>query len=289
MKIYIRPSFITAFDECPFAADLQYNQKIKSSAISSNLIFGTAVHDAIGKSVLAKASNLSFDPVAQFLLKWDEAIENSTIHYNTTMKEADLRATGTILCEKFGDAWEATGFVPVVDDKGFLAERKLEVEILPGVILTGTPDVVAMNSDGEVFIIDFKTPATRSPELFMNVSDQLTAYQILVENNPSLGIPAIDRVGYIELLKKKVPTTSRGKGPVICSPVLSKTRRNQEQIDAFTKKVAWIVEDMKRGRYPKRPRMAFNNPCSLCEYKKLCHEGDSDGLIFPKKALNKAA
>lgn len=286
-KIYIRPSFVTKFDECPYAADLQYNRKIGSESTSANLIFGTAVHDAIGKWVLAHANGLKFDPVAQFLLNWDEALKGSIVKYNSTMGPEDLRETGRKLCSEFPQAWVDTGLVPLVDEKGLVIERKLEVEILPGVILTGTPDIVAMDSSGDVVVIDFKTPASASPELFYAVSDQLTAYQILVEGTPSLGVPSVARVGFMELLKKKIPKTSRGEGPKVLPPACG-NRRTAEQIVAFTHKVGWMVDDMRQGRYPKRPRMAYNCPCSLCDYKGFCHVGDTEGLIFPPDAADAA-
>jgi hypothetical protein len=286
-KIYVRPSFITKFDECPFAADLQYNKKICSEGSSANLVFGTAVHDAIGKWVLADSTGLKFDPVAQFEMNWDEATTKQVVRYNSQMGPDDLLETGKRLCDLFPQAWRDAGLVPLVDEQGLVIERKLEVEILPGVILTGTPDVVAMDEDGEVVVIDFKTPASASPELFYAVSDQLTAYQILVEGNPSLGVPSVARVGFMELLKKKVPKTSRGEGPKILAPACG-SRRTPEQIAAFTQKVAWIVEDMRNGRYPKRPRMAFNTPCSMCDFKGFCHEGETEGLIFPSNATDAA-
>lgn len=282
-KVYVRPSFITKFDECPFAADLQYNKKICCEGSSANLVFGTAVHDAIGKWVLADSTGLKFDPVAQFEMNWDEATTKQIVQYNSQMGPDDLLETGKKLCSEFPAAWEATGLVPLVDEQGLVIERKLEVEILPGVILTGTPDIVAMDESGDVVVIDFKTPASPSPELFYAVSDQLTAYQILVEGTPSLGVPAVARVGFMELLKKKVPKTSRGEGPKILSPACG-SRRTAEQIAAFTKKVGWIVDDMRQARYPKRPRMAFNTPCGMCGYKGFCHQGETDGLIFPSDA-----
>lgn len=280
-KIYIRPSFITKFDECPAAADLQYNQKISSNTESANLVFGTAVHDAIGKYVIAQASGLTFDPVAQFVLNWDEAVQSKEITYNSTFKADDLKSTGEILCRDFPSVWLQTGLMPLIDEQGLVVERKLTYEILPNVFLTGTPDVVAMNADGEILVIDFKTPANTSPDLFFEVSDQLTAYQILVEKNPGLGAPEVTRVGFMELLKKKVPTSSRGTGPVVTHPLTSKGRRTQEQIEAFTRKVEWIVDDMRKERYPQRPRMAYNTPCGMCCYRAYCHEGDTEGLIFP--------
>jgi len=286
-KIYIRPSLITKFDECPAAADLQYNKKVKSDEISANLVFGTAVHDAIGKFLESQAAGMKFDPVSQFQLNWDEAVQNSVVKYNSQMKAEDLRATGERLCQLFPQAWEDSGLIPLVDEKGFVIERKLQYEILPNVILTGTPDIIVMNADGEVIVLDFKTPANPSSETFLNVSDQLTAYQILVENTPSLGVDEVSHVGFMELLKKKIPKTSRGKGPEVKQPSLGK-RRNQGQIDAFIQKVGWIADDMRQGRFPKRPRMAFNSPCDMCEYKAYCHEGDAEGLIFPDKAANAA-
>jgi hypothetical protein len=281
-KLFIRPSQIVKGDECMWAMYLQYIAGIKTRARSANLVFGTIVHEAVTKYLVSLFAGLNFDPEKHFLFKWQEAMETLEIAYNASFGPEDLKATGERLCGDFPKAWDESGLVPLIDDEGPVLERTLKVEILPGIVLTGTPDIVAMNCEAEIVVPDFKTPASASPEEFFLISDQLTAYQILVEASKiKFGIERVDGLGYMELLKKKVPKTSRGEGPKVLPPAYG-PRRSDQAIQAFIQKVGWIAEDINRGRFPKRPRMAYNTPCSLCSFQGMCLKGDTEGLIIPE-------
>lgn len=289
-KIFLRPSQIVKGDECPYAMYLQYIAKIKPQVASANLVFGTIVHEAIAKYLAAMMAGVNFDPEKHFRFKWKEACETQAINYNASFGPSDLEATGARLCALFPEAWGQSGLVPLVDDEGPVLERKFEVEILPGVVLFGTPDVVAMDSNtGEIVVPDFKTPASPAPEEFFLVADQLTAYQILVEaHKDKLGIDQVDRLGYMELLKKKIPKTSRGTGPEVLPPATG-PRRPEKAVQAFIKKVDWFTQDIRAGRFPKRARMAYNTPCTLCDYKGLCLHGETEGLVIPPECCGLAA
>jgi hypothetical protein len=65
--------------------------------------------------------------------------------------------------------------------------------------------------------------------------------------------------------------------------------RTAEQLAEFRRKVAWIGDDIRAGRFPRRPRMAFNSPCNLCELHGLCATGDRTGLQVPDAALSRLA
>ncbi|MFA7455754.1 MAG: PD-(D/E)XK nuclease family protein [Desulfobulbaceae bacterium] len=283
MKVYVRPSQILGHDECPFAAFLQYVRRVKSASTSANLVFGTAVHWAISNFIKALVAGMKFDLVQAFLFKWQEQVDSLTVQYNSTFSPEDLMEVGKKHCELFPAVWDAAGLEPLVDKDGPLVERRLQVEILPGVILSAEPDFVGINQDSEIVVVDFKTPATASTEDFALMSDQLTSYQIVVEaHGRALGVDRVAKVGFMELLKKKVPKTNRGSGPEVLPPLLVEAR-SQAEIAAYQQKVGWIAEDMRLGRYPKRPRMAFNSPCAMCDYAQYCIRGEKEGLIFPQE------
>ena len=282
-KIYVRPSQVLGFDECPFASYLQYVVGIKSASTSANLIFGTAIHYAIAKYIQALATGLPFDLEKAFLFKWKEQTEELEVQYNSTFTPEDLVETGKRLCSLFPAAWTQTGLEPLVDKDGPLIERRLKVEILPDVILSAEPDFVGVDQNGDIVVLDFKTPATPASEDFALMSDQLTAYQIVVETHgKALGVDKVAKVGFMDLIKKKIPKTNRGTGPEIHQPTWA-PGRTREEAGRYQQKVGWIAEDMRQGRYPKRPRMAFNSPCAMCDYAAFCIKGEKEGLIFPER------
>lgn len=285
--IKIRPSGALSFDECGFAYYLKYVLGIKQAAVSANLPFGTAIHEAFTGYVLASFNkDGSFDPVKTFLAHWENSLDTVPIEFTSTFGEDDLTATGTRIAELIPDFWDSTGLFPLVDSQGPVVERRFEIMVAPGVILSGQPDVIAMDEDFNVIPLDFKTSAVDYPEEFLYASDQLTDYQLLVEGHgDQLGVDkeSIAYVGFIEALKKKMPKTTRGKGPEILPPLLG-PKRNEQRLAERRQKLAWMADDIRRGRFPKKPRMAYNSPCALCEFSGLCLKGDKTGLTIPDEA-----
>lgn len=283
-KITIRTSLALAFDNCAFATYLKYILQVKLDVISANLPFGTSVHEACTGYILAEAQgDTSYDPVQVFLHHWEKALDTTPMEFSSLWGAEDLRQTGLLLVDQFPDKWRDTGLVPLVDEQGPMVERRLHMEIEDGLVLTGQPDVIAMDSEGDVIPLDVKTSASQYDEVFLLTSEQLTDYQMLTEaNGKQLGLDegGVAKVGFFEGIKRKVPKTSRGKGPEFLAPFLA-PKRSPEQLAERRQKLIWMADDMRRGRYPKRPRMAYNTPCDMCEFRLYCTTGDKTNLIFP--------
>lgn len=271
-RVY-RPTAILKYEDCPRAYHYQYVEKIQPAAASSNLVFGEAVH----KAVLGYLRGEVQDPASKFREEWQKATEEQAIAYNATFGPEDLEETGAALCGQFPEYWDKTGLMPLVDEHGLVVERRFRVPLAEGIELSAEPDLVAMNQDGEVFIIDVKTPASEPPEGW--VSDQLLGYQLAVEGHGEwLGIERISGLGYINMLKRKVPKKGRrGTGPTI-APLTFQPRADNERLREYVQKLVWIDEDIRRGRFPRRSRMAHNTPCNLCDFAGLCLRGDPTGL-----------
>lgn len=279
--IRLRPSSVLKYDECPSQYYFSAIEGLRSKATSANLPFGTAVHEAMTGYVLSKVSGKPFDPVDAFEAEWERALEQEVLEFSSIWDEESMRATGKVLAERFPEAWDKTGLVPLLDEDGPVVERRFQATVAPGVVLTGQPDVIALNSDGEVIVVDVKTTASAYDPTFVLVAEQLTAYQILLEaNRESLGIETVDKLGFIEAVKKKVPKTSRGTGPEVKEPLLA-DRRGADMTQEYLEKVCNMARDIKQQRFPRRPRMAFNSPCNMCDFRGYCLQGDMDGLTRP--------
>lgn len=283
--IKIRPSGALSFDECGYAYYLKYVLRVKQEYVAANMPFGTALHVAFLGYILALATGRNFDPVETFREHWGNSLETVPMEFSATFEEADLTSIGLVLADKIPEYWGNTGLVPLVDGFGPVVERRFEVSIGRNVILSGEPDLVAMDCEGGVLPLDVKTSGVEYSEAFLLASDQLTDYQIITEHpSANLGVDdeGVSSVGFIEMIKRKVPKTARGKGPEIL-PLLLGPRRSNERIAERKQKLNWMAEDIQRGRFPKKPRMAYNTPCDLCEFKNYCLKGDPSGLIFPDK------
>ena len=118
------------------------------------------------------------------------------------------------------------------------------------------------------------------PSALLKYLDCPRAYQVLVEAHaPRFGINGVAQVGFLELIKRKVPNgKGKGKGPEVLPPVLASRQDPQE----FIRKAVWVAQNIEAGNFFPNPRMAWNSPCGFCDFKLLCYEGSYEGLVQPE-------
>lgn len=279
--IRLRPSGVLKYDECPRQYFFQYQERLRSDATSANLPFGTAVHEAMTGYVLAKVSGKPFDALDTFDTLWSKALETEVLEFSSMWDEDSLRETGKVLVERFQSVWDDSGFTPLIDGQGPVVERRFEVEVAPGVSLSGQPDVIAVTPNGDVVALDVKTTAQPYDPSFLLIAEQLTAYQILLDGHrDSLGIEKVNQVGFVEAIKRKVPKTNRGKGPEVHEPMLTGAR-SKSLVDEYLDKVQSTARGIATGDFPRRPRMAYNSPCQMCDFRGYCLQGSMEGLTRP--------
>ena len=288
----VSASMIHLWQNCPRAFYYSYVLQLMNEIVSANLPFGSCVHEATTGYIIAAVKGAPYDRVQVFVEAWNNAINSRPIEFSSVWDHEAMKATGIKLVELFAQRWESLNLFPLLDEKGEpMVERPLRARLPNGIELYGIQDCVAMDLDAKVAIVDIKTPAASSPEGFVELADQFTHYQILNESNrDSLGIDQVDKLGFFELIKRKVPKAGgHGKGPQI-EGVEWSPRRSDRAVAEFCDKVEWMMDDINRGRFPKTPRMAWNTPCSMCDYKNLCQNNDKSGLVAkPKSPAIKAA
>jgi hypothetical protein len=260
-----------SFEACGYAVGLK-RQGWRSEEIGYSLSFGTAVHRAALGWVEADAQGVAFDAVDKFVEVWERELEENIVKFSSRFSEPDLRKIGIALVERFLEFWKREQYRVYVDEKGPFVERRVRYPIGPGVILSLEPDLAAYDRFGRLSILDLKTPAAESFDEFAEISDQLTAYQMGFEQET--GFPRIDRVGYLEALKQK-------RRQEIVPKIAP--RRSADQVAEYRQKVYEIAVDIANGRFRRSPKMAYNSPCALCDFRGLCVRGDTTGLIAPKQ------
>lgn len=280
----ISPSGKEKYDNCPHAYYLHYIEGIRQEHESATLNFGGIVHEVLAEYLEAKHINKSYDTEKMFSDKWMEVTETKIIEYTSENFTAeDAPKIGERLCGDFPQAWEDTKLKVVVDAKGPVLERHYEVQIDNGVIHHGYIDLMAKDEQGNVCVIDFKTPAQPTPDWFAKEAAQLKSYQLMIEQGKVRTIEKISKLGFFELIKRKVPVRAgASKGPEVLAPVMVNSH-SEATLREHKQCILWVVDDIKRGRFPKRSRMAYNTPCQLCEFQAYCYDGNKDGLIFPEE------
>lgn len=286
----IRTSFTLAYDNCPYQAYLKYILGIRTECEAANLYFGTSIHTATTGLVIAESEGITdYDPVRVFSESWQKSLDTHVMDFSSNWSPEDLTATGEQLVSSFVDIWKESGYSPLIGPDGkAVVEKRLMIDF-GEFKLTGQPDIVALDGELRLTPVDIKTTVSAYDEIFLVASEQLTDYQILVEGNSDLlGLEgqAVERLSFIEGLKVKVPKTSKGKGPRFIPPA-SADARSLDVMNQRLVKISVIADNVRKGWFPKTPRMAYNTPCTMCDFAQYCLEGDDTGLVFPSNSSEK--
>ena len=278
--VYLSHSSSTLMENCPFAWDLRYNKRLESTTSSVNLGFGGAFDSAATAFVVGHAFGHSLDAVTIFrehYLKW---ASEHVVDYSSRWKgQQAVVDAGCLLTERFQEWWVASGYAVMLDLSGApIVQRELRVRLPNNVVYTSILDLLVMTPDGYIADLDIKTPATASTPLFARNSGQLTGQQLCIQaHSEQLGLPSLDKLGFLEAVKRPVPKKKDAEGPVILEPHLVDIR-TQAEVDAYVQSRVWIADDIRRKRFCKRPMDAYNSPCGMCSFATLCTEGSMEGL-----------
>lgn len=283
-EVRVRPSTIAAMERCSYAVafELAGIRPLVSPAVT---VFGTCIHTCVQEHITGLTpARLLAD---RFQVLWEEARCANVLSYSQNESFESLLETGRALMELFPVWWQLSGLRPIV------VEKRLDCTIAPGVVLSCQPDLIAeatvfrfdefgfpMLRPGEIVIIDWKAPKQRSSAVFAQRSTQPTYYLHNGNAHSSLLGGYVIKVGYAELLRKKVPVTDRGEGPVI-APLNVYGRSEALVSDAIAKAIK-VAGAIRRGEFHRRSGMAFDTPCDMCGYAQACLTGDPEGLVLPE-------
>jgi|TARA_R110000787_G_C13443310_1_gene446604 hypothetical protein len=254
-----------------------YKLGIRPKVTSANLAFGKAVDDTVMDYLKAVTLGNRISSIEDVFLRHWKKQSSISLEYSSTQSEKKMREMGAAMAGKFPAAWEESELMVFIMPDGSPAlQVELAVQIAPRVSLRGYLDLIAMDQLGRVIILDIKTTGVAYDDLYVRQSDQLTAYQLLVDSHAStLGIEQADQVGFMCLHKKK--------DPVIHSPQIV-DRRPSDRVSEYIQTCQWFVNDYNNGRFNRSPLGAFNSPCSMCDFNRLCSEGCTEDLDIPDRA-----
>lgn len=288
MILRLNSSQLSKMDTCGRAYKFYYRDGLESIVRSVSLIFGDSIHKSITGWLEARALGKPVPMmVDSFAAEFRTQVRSLTVSYPDKWTEQDFLDCGAMLLPRFQEWWDHSGYMPLVTPEGVWIERPLSAffgqpGIVPGfpnvqIELYGTPDIIALSPAGKPVLLDFKTTASSYPETFLENSDQLRMYQLLVQANEKLlGFSELEGAGFIPLVRRKAPTRS-GVGPAV-EALPPRPARSQSDLEEFKQKILWAAEDILRQRFSRKSHSAFNTPCAMCEYAGLCIKGDKTGL-----------
>lgn len=277
--LYLSHSTDSLYMSCPKAYYFRKVLRLSAVTESMNLIFGKAYHEAIHGYLLAELGGNSFAIEDAFVQHYMSMASDVMVSYSSIWDQDSAIATGRLLLTRFVEWWKASGYSVVFDKNGEpILERELRLILPDGIVYNLVIDAALMTPEFHVHITDWKSPAQVSMDGFACLSEQLKGYQVAVEAfHDELGI-RIDGLAFIEGLKRKVPKTNRGEGPVIAPPQVVRPWPKDE-LASWVENRKFIADDIRRERFPRRPGAAFNTPCASCEYVNICTTGSREGLV----------
>lgn len=289
--VYLSPSSIATYENCPMAYFLGRKLRVDTVLKSAALGFGGAMAKAMEAFKLGTVTGEHVDPVPVFVDAWESFTANNTVKYGKYETEESLTATGTKLMQDYPSAWAREGLTVALDAQGVpMIERKFTVDLGESTMLKAKLDLMAYDRDWKLLLIDEKTSRQVTDIRFALMGEQLTAYQMTVKaHEQSLGLPDVQGLAYWELIKRAIPkSASRGQGPTI-EPISSVDARSDEAVSKFVRKARAIAQRVRDGDFPKTPRMAWNTPCTNCDFLDLCAQRRTDGLVFKSEEYKEAA
>lgn len=277
-RVYLSHSARQAYMSCARKYRYVHVDKLTTVEESSNLGFGSAVHKAVEVFLTRESTGKDIgDPIVAFQESWDSFCANHVVSFSSRWTKEKMEETGRMLVLKFMQDWQERGLIVVLDQDGRpVLERKLRIELPNAVIYTAVVDILAMTPEGQVVVIDVKTPGTQPFEGFALLSEQLIGYQIVMDaHKDGLNIEQIDARAFYELYK--TPVSKRSEGPRVL-PLETVPRASQEQVNEWLMETLAIADDIRDKRFPKRPGDAYASPCRMCEFIRLCTHGDMTGI-----------
>lgn len=271
-----------AISECGIKYDYRYNQRLTTVTRSFALFFGSVMDHAISGYVYQHALGREFDLLTAFQERFDEELAKHQIQYPQHWDESVARDAGRILCERFPEVWEKANLIAVLDQQGTpIVQRRILAPLPQNHELEMIIDFLLMDTiSGDTAVTDLKTTSQLlSPESpFGPNSFQLTTYQYGVDYEFGSWLGPVNNVGFLELAKRKPPKTAKGKGPTVEMPKFY-PRRTDQQIKEMKQTYLYKVQDILSKRFHRPVNGAFNSPCDLCDFARLCVHGDQQGII----------
>lgn len=178
---YISFSAINAYRRCPLSYFFRYVAGLPEETLSSNLVFGAAVHRAVEhhfRELLAGSPPPTLDRLLdEYQAEWTSR-EASRVRYRKDESAESLNALASKMLAKFrqNDVANPSGAILAV-------EERLRGPIIPGMPdLLGIVDLIVESAE-ELKVIDWKTSQARwSQDQIEDSTEQLLLYSQLISD-----------------------------------------------------------------------------------------------------------
>jgi CRISPR/Cas system-associated exonuclease Cas4 (RecB family) len=232
---YLSHSRVNRYLHCPEQYRLYYVERWRPKIQDAALIFGQLVHEAI-----AQFFRTGVLPAESFANAW-KLFRDEPLNYNVRDSWEIMGNKGIALLTKFLDEEvPRLGNVTAIEQSFTLRITSLDLA------LVGVIDLVAELDDVRT-VIDFKTAASAYQDHDVQLSDQLTAYQ--------LAEPDAEQVAFCVFVKTKEPRID-----------WYISARQPAHLAEYLAKTGVVAHAIAAGHFYKRP----GKWCGYCDYLPVC-------------------
>lgn len=295
-KFPLSHSAYQKMNTCGLSYDLYYNKKIKNKYSKATMISGRVFDEVFNEFLRCVWNQNNFDLKNYFEKVWhDEYVSKEKEAKNTDLS---LYESIKYICSLIPQSYRDSGIVPysTVDGEPCV-QHKHTFDIGYGVKVTTIIDLIGFSQRlNKPVIIDVKAcaPSALASKEFVSISEQLLIYSLSAEADPRLNCDSFDFGAYWQGERKAMPALKKdqtlragARYPQIIKPEIE--RFNDFHKSQMADRYIHTQLDINKGKFFGGSRMAYNSPCSLCDYAGLCIKGDNSGLIKKPEYRRKIA
>lgn len=252
---------ILLYESCPHRWNLSKHGVKGQKQNFAFYRFSSAMHFAISKA-LSEIENL-FEVFESY---WNR-YKSYPLVYEGGDNWDSLYSFGVNFLTQFHVEFYEKGIFPV------LTEKRLSV-VTDEWEFTGQPDFIGFEDKSDSYVVlDYKTTKKKIDELWVRLSDQMTAGAMIVENQFAANLPIKAIVCNFVKETEKIEWLN--------------SVRTKEDIDAYKAKINHFMDLMYiKGYHPRRSLNAFDSSCPWCDVKENCLQPDNALKISLEGMLN---
>ncbi len=244
-------SQISTYLTCPLRYKYQYVDLIPPAFTSSALVFGQAVHEAVGAfyQEILTGEELRPDQMLDVYRQAWQSRDGAEIRYFNGDNEDSLLEKAGVMLKVFHDAFDP-GVQIVGIEEFFQVQFAKDVPPFQGYI-----DLIEESPSGKISIVDLKTAARKPTKAQAASNLQLTAYTLGAE---ALGFDP-------QQLTLRLDVVTKTKSPELVRYETSRTQEDRERFVKLVKQVWCAIE-----HHAFFPREDWH--CSQCAWADRCRE-----------------
>jgi len=242
-------SQLSTYLTCPLRYKLQYVDLIPAAFTASSLVFGQAIHEAVGAFYQEHLVGESLRPdqmVDVYRQAW-QSRDGAEIRFFNGDSEGTLTEKAKLLLTVFHDSFDPS--VQVLGVEEFF-ELSLEKAVPP---FQGYIDLIEQSTAGGITVVDLKTASKKPSSSQAHSNLQLTAYAIGAQ---ALGFDP-------DQLTLRLDVLTKTKSPELVRCETTRTEQERERFVKLLKKVWSAIE-----HHAFFPREDWH--CSQCAWADHC-------------------